>query len=1120
MNQKSTTGSGLGDQLIKKILQSAKREKLVVVIGAGVSIGLSDGQAASWSGLIKNGFDYARKKGRITPAQVDAWTAQLASTDIDELLSAAEFMGRKLGAPTDTLYARWLQESFESLEASNLNLIGAIKEIAACGIPICTLNYDFLLEDITGLPSLQLSETTKVLAWMRHEYPAILHLHGTWDTPKSCILGIRDYESTQADEVRDLFQRNLAALNHLLFIGCGDTFADPNFSALVNWLRKQLNAVTPQHVALVRESDFDTRNVDTSWAGFAEPLIFGREHDELAFFILQHFSKTKTKRAPKKRSQYINDPNTILNEYRDFLLRDCGQMTIEGVSADLDTGQRKFDLERLFVPLSVTACPPEFPANDPKREAKMEEWLEKNSHPCPFGAVLAKSRRLALLALPGGGKTLLLKRLTVAYADPARRVASPDHLPPMDIVPVLIRCREWREHIRLPIGTLLQKMGEITGLPNLASLSQALEPALKKGQVLLLVDGLDEIHNDADRTTFVDHLESFLERYKQIRVVITSREAGFALVAPTLSRFCEKWRVAPLSEEAITMLSGHWHRLMTGDTPASDAEAQDVAQTVLKNGALRRLAENPLLLTMLLVVKHGAGGLPPDRVSLYSRAVEVLLDTWNIKGHDPLNAKEAVPQLAYVAFQLMRTGKQTATESELLTLLESARDKHPNIKRFAKDSPHAFLKRVELRSSLLLEAGHQIENGRAVPFYQFRHLTFQEYLTAVAVVEGHYEEYRQEDTVLTPLADHLVAEEWKEVIPMVAVLARKRAEPLIAALSQNPSSDLRQIERDAEFTVSDQKIAGASGRLLQCFVEEAEASPETISSALQLIALHARGCRSTDDWTTLCRGPYGEELFRRAWELYITQDWRDGSWLMNTCAAIAAYREQESFWTSEQGRKRIDDFLKSDVKDDYGRGLLICMGLIWNSIPPAEDELAKIIPLKKISSYIFHDDRNISAIAIWAWTNARERVNDPDHPDPKILDALSDFYFEEPKYRRTSLASYSLTCQIGIRRAHWTPQLTVEQKLRVITELRRDNERKPHVQRYETAAAFFIAYHSRTVTTDAQLREYLLKMEKNEYLLRGGMKRLEKIKKVLAVSRGRNSVGSRDASPSRSSKAR
>jgi len=354
-------------------------------------------------------------------------------------------------------------------------------------------------------------------------------------------------------------------------------------------------------------------------------------------------------------------------------------MTIEGVRADMEIGQRRFDLERLFVPLKVLGCPPDISKDDPKAEEILRKWREKNNKPIAFGKVFAKHRRLALLALPGGGKTLLLKRLVVAYSDPHRRQSSKDSLPPFELVPVLIRCREWREHIRSPILTLLQNLPDITGQTELVGLRDALIPLFRKGRALLLIDGLDEIHDDADRTTFVDHLESFLQDYKRTRLVVTSREAGFSLVAPCISRFCVRKRVASLEDDAIMLLCDYWRKLMSGDSPESVSETEEVANHIIRNASLHRLAENPLLLTMLLVVKHGAGRLPPDRVSLYGRAVEVLLDTWNIKGHDPLSLKEAIPQLACVAFQLMRAGKQTATEKELLELLEQARECVPQI---------------------------------------------------------------------------------------------------------------------------------------------------------------------------------------------------------------------------------------------------------------------------------------------------------------------------------------------------------------------------------------------------------------------------------------------------------
>lgn len=1060
---------------MQRIVESARQGKLVVVVGAGVSMGLTNSGIPSWTGLIKNGFDYGRKKGRITAAQLTTWSSQLASTDMDDLLGAAEFMARKLGAPADQVYGRWLQEVFGAVQPNNELLSSALKALISWDIPLCTLNYDPLLEIVTGLPAIQVSDTQKVMAWMRREHAAILHLHGSWDAPSSCILGIRDYETIQTNEVRDLFQRNLAAFNHLLFIGCGDTLADPNFSALVTWLRTKLQALTPQHIALTREDDVEKRNADPAWLGFVEPLSFGKAHDDLAEFLLQHFSQVAAKRSARKKASATSESNTVLDDYRSFLLRDCGQMTIEGVSADMDTGQRKFDLERLFVPLNVLACPPEFSPTDPDGAAKLEKWQKENNGSMPFGKVLAKHKRLALLALPGGGKTLLLKRLAVAYAEPSRRTASTDELPDLKFLPVLIRCREWRDYIQQPIPTLLKKIGDITGQSNLAGLSDALVPLLKKGQVLLLIDGLDEIHNDADRTTFVDHLESFLDEYKQIRIVVTSREAGFNLVAPSLSRFCERWRLAPLADDAIGLLCGHWHRLMTGDTPAAIAEGQEVTQTLLRSSALRRLAENPLLLTMLLVVKHGAGGLPPDRVSLYGRAVDVLLDTWNIKGHDPLNAREAVPQLAYVAFQLMCMGKQTATEKELLALLEEAREKHPNIKRYAKDSPHDFLKRVELRSSLLLEAGHQMEGGRTVPFYQFRHLTFQEYLTAVAATEGHYKEYQQDDTVLTPVASYLLAEEWKEVIPMVAVLARKRAEPLLVELISRGNGLRSKVEAgdvvDEKRVSTDKKLPGPAGRLVQCFIEEAEASPETISSALQLIAFFAHGCQSDDDWETLCRGPYGEELYSQAWKLLISTKWLRETWLMNSCASIAGYQKPSNYWMSDQGRVEIRSLLQSETKEELGRGLLISMGLLWNHLQSAkfDEAIVKALPVDLIEPHLLDQDRDIWCIATWVWTNARRRQESPSPVSPAVLSRLLLKWLNNGGDRVGGLAGYAMTCQIGIDRDFWTPKLTKTQQRKVLERFDAAGKMNELHDNYEKSACFFVAYHAKTVWTDQEL---------------------------------------------------
>ncbi|PHK08502.1 NACHT domain-containing protein, partial [Nostoc linckia] len=738
----------------------------------------------------------------------------------------------------------------------------------------------------------------------------------SWEKPKTCILGIQDYASTISNEARSLIQRSLGVFKNLLFVGCGDTFSDPNFTALISWLRREMYNAAPMHYALVHESEVHTRLAEPAWQGFVEPISYGSNYTDLAPYLESLFPAKKIIKNPQRsasKAKTVVNHDVLLQRYRDFLLRDCGQMTIEGMRADMDTAQRKFDLEKLFVPMHTSACAGDTPENAQPQDEKTLDFPLDTEEPIPFGETFSQYKKIALLALPGGGKTLLLKRLVVAYCDPKRRVNSDDNLPSIDLTPVLIRCREWREHIHRPIMSLLDHISEITGQPELQNLREALIPHFKNGKVLLLVDGLDEIHDDSKRTTFIENLENFLTQFPDIRLIVTSREAGFKLIAPNLARFCERRNISPLSAEAIEHLCLYWHQLMLGDSQESITDAKNVIAHIVGDASLRRLAENPLLLTMLLVVKHGAGKLPPDRVSLYRRAVDVLLDTWNIKGHEALNLKEAIPQLACVAFELMSAGKQTATENELLSLLNTARDKLDQIRRYAIDTPDKFLRRVELRSSLLVEAGTQMEHGRAVPFYQFRHLTFQEYLAAVAVVEGHYLHFTHTDTINTPLRDFLTSDEWKEVIPMAAVLARKQAEPLISALVQDANSARAAISpKDSK---RNQRIPNSIYRLIQCFEEEVEPVPETVTAGLNALAYFADQVKIDHDWSVLAQGPFGKDLLHQFWQQYREMNWPREANFFSSYPAVALHRKPIEYWITPEGLQEIDELLQSDEEE-------------------------------------------------------------------------------------------------------------------------------------------------------------------------------------------------------------
>lgn len=265
----------------------------ILVIGTGLSINFTKNQypQLSWVGLIKSGYKFALDRGLIDPDTHDNWVNILSETnDVDEVVLTAELLGKKLGAPEGANYTEWLRKSFNNIKPIDEDTQRIIKRISDSGVKICTLNYDTLLEDATSLPSICVSESKDVIAWIRGEKSAILHLHGIWDKPESCVLGVRDYEKTLNNEVRDFFQRSLASLNTLLFVGCGSTFEDANISNLSTWLKSKFNSSISNHFALVLNTDIKKRLKDPSWQNFVDPIGFGDSHSDLPDYLRDLFA--------------------------------------------------------------------------------------------------------------------------------------------------------------------------------------------------------------------------------------------------------------------------------------------------------------------------------------------------------------------------------------------------------------------------------------------------------------------------------------------------------------------------------------------------------------------------------------------------------------------------------------------------------------------------------------------------------------------------------------------------------------------------------------------------------------------------------------------------------------
>jgi hypothetical protein len=525
--------------------------------------------------------------------------------------------------------------------------------------------------------------------------------------------------------------------------------------------------------------------------------------------------------------------------YLAFVAKDCGMITFEGLPADEGLASNQLRLEQIYVPMMFQTVRR---SEAEGREETSTDWLANlGAEPAPvrnLPALLESERRIVILGPPGAGKSTVVKRLAIGYASPEHQQMESERLPDDTLIPILIRCRNlnFAARARAPFSDILYDVAATVDMGSvLGDLRVLLDEAIYDGTAFLLIDGIDEISDLGERVAFVHHVRSFLEMHPMLHAVLTSREAGYRLVAGAVSAIATPVKVAPLSPEAVTALTIAWHRQSRGMTDDADEEARKFATDVVQNDRVRSLATNPLLLTTLLLVQRWAGEIPRKRSVLYDRAIDVLLFTWNVEGHDPLKRDEALPQLAFAAYRMMQLSLQSISVTRLEAILNEARSELPEALGFVAYSAGEFIRRVEERSSLLSFSGYVEESGRIVEQYEFKHLSFQEYLAALAICEGFTDRDTRRQDIPTVVCERLADPFWEETVSLVGVLSGMRATGVVRQLTSELHSS-RPGALDAKQPPSPPSFNGSIVRLLvAALADDVMIAPTAAADIIQAI---------------------------------------------------------------------------------------------------------------------------------------------------------------------------------------------------------------------------------------------------------------------------------------------
>jgi energy-coupling factor transporter ATP-binding protein EcfA2 len=427
------------------------------------------------------------------------------------------------------------------------------------------------------------------------------------------------------------------------------------------------------------------------------------------------------------------------------------------------------ELEQVFVELSIDPTAAHQAPADPLRTP---EPLVKGEHSIWEYLSSLDNRHLVMIGTPGSGKTTLLKHIALTLAQPMKNPRGL-HLPCS--FPILLFLRDHvqtlNENSNFSLIDAVQNHMQKKWQQQIPA--QWLLNHLNRGRCLILLDGLDEVADASARRQIVDWVQRQMFAFGQNRFVITSRPYGYRdnpldgvtvlqvhpFTVHQIKRFVQNWYLANEIKS--------WGKEDPGAQLRAREGAQDLLGRISHTLALRALAVNPLLLTMIATVHRYRGSLPGNRVALYGEIWEVFLGKrQEARGiEQELSAAQKQQVLQPLAYHLMLKGKRDIEAKEAEQVIA------PHLALVSTELNCAdFLEIVQNTSGLLLERNPGI--------YGFAHLTFQEYLAAVYIREENLEHI---------LVQRVSNSWWHETIRLYCALADATA--LIAAcLTGNPPS--------------------------------------------------------------------------------------------------------------------------------------------------------------------------------------------------------------------------------------------------------------------------------------------------------------------------------------------
>ena len=450
------------------------------------------------------------------------------------------------------------------------------------------------------------------------------------------------------------------------------------------------------------------------------------------------------------------------------------------------------------------------------------KWMRGDTD-IALNKVLGSGNRLVIVGGPGSGKTTVLLHMAWALAssllngrsEPARSRLGPlmkpieldkegkpkppqecqQHELPLPLFVPLAAFARYRRHLAGNAPARERTLAHFISYHLIDQEANFDLPAdffvqlFKDGQdVLLLLDGLDEVANENERAEVRQSVEKLVYGRTALRVVLTCRTIAYRSGRTALGADFREIAVQPLDldRHILPMVRQAYACIYPLDAALRTERANDLLEGIQGLEAQRRtrlgqqaeaFVDSPLMVRLLLIVHFNNRRLPDERADLFDKAINTLLQvdySPDVSVGNPLaeNWKRYRDMAQQLAFHLHQQGRDQGREIEEPALRAALRQDQA-FEPYIDD----FLSQARQRGSVLEE-----RNGA----YRFIHLALQEFLVARYLREVTGAEGRA--AILAFLDGRLNDPWWREPILLLvgymAANAAQSARDFLSALAR------------------------------------------------------------------------------------------------------------------------------------------------------------------------------------------------------------------------------------------------------------------------------------------------------------------------------------------------